>query len=116
MESTDLGEKLRHDYRRLRLRPGGRAYKETHGSTTTDCYFDHSWQPSKSRQSSTVTNQYVWSQAYIDGLVLRDDNSTNGSLGISGSGLGEVICSAGCELEHHRTAEHEWGCAGTVCL
>ncbi len=62
--------------------------KETHGSTTTDCYFDNSWRVIEERQSSTVTNQYIWSLAYIDGLILRDDNSTSGSLGISGSGLG----------------------------
>jgi RHS repeat-associated protein len=62
--------------------------RETHGSATTDCYFTNQWQPIEERQSSTVTNQYIWSQAYIDGLVLRDDNSTSGNLGISGSGLG----------------------------
>jgi RHS repeat-associated protein len=65
--------------------------QETHSSTTTDCYFNHSWQLIEERQGSTVTNQYVWSLGYKDCLVLRDDNSTSGSLGISGSGLGRRL-------------------------
>ncbi len=65
--------------------------QETHGSTTTDCYFDHGWQLIEERQSSTVTNQYVWSGEYVDGLILRDDNSTSGNLGVSSSGLGRRL-------------------------
>jgi RHS repeat-associated protein len=61
---------------------------ETHSTTTTDVYFDQQWQAIEERQASAIINQYVWSQAYVDGLVLRDDNSTGGNLGISGSGLG----------------------------
>ena len=69
----------------------GRRVKETHSSTTSDVYFTTKWQVIEERQGSTVTNQYVWSQSYIDALILRDDNSTSGSLGISGSGLGRQL-------------------------
>jgi len=68
--------------------PRGWRIKETHSSTTTDLYYSSGWQVIEERQGSTVTNQYVWSLAYVDALVLRDDNSTSGNLGISGSGLG----------------------------
>lgn len=61
------------------------------GSTTTHFYLSNQWQVIEERQGSAVTNQYVWSQAYIDGLVLRDDSSTSGNLGISGSGLGRRL-------------------------
>ena len=43
------------------------------------------------RQSSTVVNQYVWSIAYVNTPVLRDDNSTGGSYGKTSSGLGRRI-------------------------
>jgi len=41
--------------------------------------------------ATSAVRQYVWSLAYIDGMVLRDDNSTSGNLGISGSGLGRRL-------------------------
>ena len=39
----------------------------------------------------TVESQYVWGLDYVNQMVERDDNSSSGSLGISGSGLGERI-------------------------
>jgi hypothetical protein len=38
-----------------------------------------------------VINQYVWSLAYVNALVLRDDNSSTGSYGKTSSGLGRRI-------------------------
>jgi RHS repeat-associated protein len=41
--------------------------------------------------AGTVTAQNVWSIDFVNDLLLRDDNSVSGNLGISGSGLGERI-------------------------
>jgi YD repeat-containing protein len=59
--------------------------QETHGSTTTDLYYSNRWKVIEERQSGTVTDQYVWSRAYTDCLVLRDDNSST-----TGGGVGTV--------------------------
>lgn len=67
---------------------GGNRIQQTESSTSTDFYFSSAGQVLEERQSSTVTNQYVWGLMYVNQLVLRDDNSTSGSLGKSSSGLG----------------------------
>ncbi len=58
--------------------PHGWRVAESHGSTTTNCYFSKDWQVLEERQGTTVEDQYVWSLAYVDGLVLRDDQFTGG--------------------------------------
>ena len=70
----------------------GRRIAITNASTgvTTDLYYDGN-QVIEERQGGTVTAQYVWGLGYTNDLVLRDDNSTTGSLGVSGSGLGRRI-------------------------
>jgi YD repeat-containing protein len=46
-------------------------------ATTTDLYYSAQWQVIEERQGGTaaadVSRQYVWSLAYVDALVLRDD-------------------------------------------
>src|SRR6185437_6183400 len=64
---------------------------ETENSTTTTLYYSSSMQVLEERQGSTVTAQNVWGIGYVNQLVLRDDNSTNGSLGKTSSGLGERL-------------------------
>jgi RHS repeat-associated protein len=66
----------------------GRRITETHSGTTTDLYFSMQGQVIEERQGGTVTAQNVWSIDYVNSLLLRDDNSTSGNLGLSGSGLG----------------------------
>ena len=68
----------------------GRRITDTIGSTTTDSFFNGG-NVIEERQGSTVTNQYVWGVGYNNILVLRDDNSTSGSLGKTSSGLGRRI-------------------------
>jgi RHS repeat-associated protein len=59
--------------------------------TTTALYYSAQWQVLEERQSGTTTTQYVWSPTYVDAMLLRDSNATSGSLGISGSGLGQRL-------------------------
>ncbi len=61
---------------------------ETQGGTTDTLYFSSQWQVIEERGGSTVTDQEVWGITYVNNLILRDDNSTSGNLGISGSGWG----------------------------
>jgi len=70
----------------------GRRISITNASTgvTTDLYYSGS-NVIEERQGGTVTAQYVWGLGYTNDLVLRDDNTTSGSLGVSGSGLGRRI-------------------------
>jgi RHS repeat-associated protein len=56
-----------------------------------DLYNSAAGQVLEERQGSAVTNQYVWSLAYVNALILRDDNSTGGSYGKSSSGLGRRL-------------------------
>ena len=56
-------------------------------STTTQLYNSLAGQSLEERRSGTVFQQYVWGLMGVNQLVLRDDASTGGSLGISGSGL-----------------------------
>ena len=44
-----------------------------------------------SGSSYVIKSQYVWGLGYVNQMVERDDNSSNGSLGTSTSGLGERI-------------------------
>ena len=69
----------------------GDRVQETHGSATTDVYFDVSKQALEERQGSTVIDQYVWGAGHSNNLVLRDDNSAGGNIGLTGSGLGRRI-------------------------
>ena len=69
----------------------GRRITETHSGTTTDVYFDSQGQVIEEQHGGTVTNQYVWNIEFVNDLLLRDDNSPSGSLGITGSGLGERL-------------------------
>jgi RHS repeat-associated protein len=73
----------------------GRGYRITETvtstSTTTNLYYSSQWQVIEERQGGTTTTQYVWSPVYVDALILRDSNITSGSLGISGSGLGQRL-------------------------
>jgi RHS repeat-associated protein len=64
---------------------------ETHTGTTADLYFTMLDQVIEERQGTTVTAQNLWSIDYVNDLLLRDDNSTSGNLGISGSGLGNRV-------------------------
>ncbi len=64
------------------------------GSTEQSFYYTNQWQmiQQDSQTSPTATpvvaDQYVWGMAYVNELVLRDDNSVSGNLGKTGSGLG----------------------------
>ena len=64
---------------------------DTNNFTTTDFYYSADGHEIEDRQGSAVTAQYVWGLGAIQNLVLRDDNSVSGSLGKTGSGLGERI-------------------------
>jgi RHS repeat-associated protein len=68
----------------------GNRVQQTDGGTTSDLYNSTAGQVLEERQSGTTTNQYVWSIAYVNTPV-RDDNSTSGSYGLNGSGLGRRL-------------------------
>ena len=69
----------------------GRRITETpNGQTTKDLYFDGS-KVIEEQQAGTTTNQYVWGLGYVNSLVLRDDNSSGGNYGKTGSGLGRRL-------------------------
>ncbi|HZL35880.1 MAG TPA: RHS repeat-associated core domain-containing protein, partial [Tepidisphaeraceae bacterium] len=61
------------------------------GGTTTDLYYSTNSQVLEEKVGSTTTKQYVWGLGYGNNLLLRDDNSITGNLGISGSGLGNRL-------------------------
>lgn len=51
------------------------------GGTARHDYYSAAWQVLEEREGGTVKNQYVWSLAYIDAMVLRDrDLNADGSL------------------------------------
>jgi YD repeat-containing protein len=59
----------------------GERITETHGTTTTDLYYDASWQVIEERQAGVVQAQNVWSLLGIDMLVERDQSTQhNGTL------------------------------------
>jgi RHS repeat-associated protein len=53
----------------------GERVSETHGATTTDLYYDASWQVVEERVGGVVQARNVWSAAGVDTLVLRDQSS-----------------------------------------
>lgn len=62
------------------------------GASTRHMFYSAGWQVLEERESSTVKAQNVWSQVYVDALVLRDrDAAVGGDLGKSGSGLDERL-------------------------
>jgi RHS repeat-associated protein len=63
---------------------------ETASGTTTGFYYNGP-QIIERRQGGTVTSQNVFNIDYVNDMLLRDDNSTSGSLGKSSSGLGERL-------------------------
>ena len=69
----------------------GERTSQTASGTTTDFYLTAQGQIIEERQGSVVTAQNVFNIDFVNDLLLRDDNSTSGSLGISGSGLGERL-------------------------
>ena len=68
----------------------GNRIKQNDGAAI-DLYNSSQGQVVEERQSGTVTNQYVWSIAYVNSPVLRDDNTSGGSYGIGSSGLGQRV-------------------------
>jgi hypothetical protein len=68
----------------------GNRITETASGTTIGFYYNGP-QVIETRQGSTVTSQNVFNIDYVNDLLLRDDNSTSGSLGVSGSGLGQRL-------------------------
>jgi RHS repeat-associated protein len=71
----------------------GRRITQIASGTTTTFYLSSQDQVIEERQGSVVTAQNVFSIDYVNDLLLRDDNSISGSLGITGSGLGERLYS-----------------------
>jgi RHS repeat-associated protein len=53
----------------------GRRISETHGSTSTDLYYNAGWQVIEEKQNGQLQARNVWSAAGIDTLVLRDQSS-----------------------------------------
>jgi RHS repeat-associated protein len=70
----------------------GNRITETASGTTTGFYYNGP-QIIEQRQGGTVASQNVFNIDYVNDLLLRDDNSTSGNLGISGSGLGQRLFS-----------------------
>lgn len=59
----------------------GRRISESKGGTRTDLYYSDGWQVLEERVGSAVKSQYVWSQVYVDAMILRDrDTDANGTL------------------------------------
>lgn len=53
-----------------------RRIQQTESGTTTDFYFSAAGQVLEERVGSAVKIQYIWSPVYVDGLILRDRDST----------------------------------------
>ena len=69
----------------------GRRITKTVGGDDHDRYYSSRGQVVEGRSGSVTHAQMVWSPFYVNDMVLRDDNSTGGNLGFTGSGLGERI-------------------------
>jgi RHS repeat-associated protein len=69
----------------------GNRVSQTEGGSTSQLYTSSAGQVLEERQSGRTINQYVWSLAYVNALVERDDSSSGGSYGESGSGLGRRL-------------------------
>jgi len=62
------------------------------GTSGRDLYYNTTGNVIEERNSGgTVTDQYVWGLRSVNDLILRDDNSVSGNLGIDGSGLGHRL-------------------------
>ena len=58
-----------------------RKVQVTTSSGTIDEFFSNNWQVLEGKSGSNTLNRYVWSPAYVDGLVTRDrDTDANGTL------------------------------------
>ena len=53
----------------------GERITETHGTTTTDLYYDASWEVVEERVNGQLQARNVWSPAAVDMMVLRDQSS-----------------------------------------
>ena len=53
----------------------GERITETHGTTTTDLYYDASWEVVEERVNGQLQARNVWSAAAVDMMVLRDQSS-----------------------------------------
>jgi RHS repeat-associated protein len=60
-------------------------------NVTNDLYYSNQGQVLETRANGTVTTQSVWGLDYVNDLVAYDTNSTSGSLGVTGSGLGQRL-------------------------
>jgi RHS repeat-associated protein len=60
-------------------------------SVTNALYYSTQDQVLETRANGTVTSQSVWGLDYVNDLVAYDTNAASGSLGISGSGLGQRL-------------------------
>jgi RHS repeat-associated protein len=64
---------------------------------TIDTYYSADWQVLEDQLHHfggglfSTKDQYIWGAGSLDNLVLRDDNSSSGNLGVSGSFLGERL-------------------------
>jgi RHS repeat-associated protein len=67
----------------------GHRVKETRGSTTTDLYYSDDWQVLEEREGSSEEWQYVWSQLYVDALILAEDLNVLGGFGDDFGGGGD---------------------------
>jgi RHS repeat-associated protein len=60
-------------------------------NVTNALYYSTQDQVLETRANGTVTSQSVWGLDYVNDLVAYDTNAASGSLGISGSGLGQRL-------------------------
>jgi RHS repeat-associated protein len=60
-------------------------------NVTNDLYYSNQGQVLETHANGTVTTQSVWGLDYVNDLVAYDTNSTSGSLGVTGSGLGQRL-------------------------
>jgi RHS repeat-associated protein len=54
---------------------GNRKIMEDDGTTVTQLIYSGAWQVLEEKVGSSYTNLYVWSAAYVDALVMRDDGA-----------------------------------------
>jgi RHS repeat-associated protein len=57
----------------------GRQIKQTTGDGTTDLYYDEAGQVVEEAQGGVVTNDYVWSLAYVNAMVARVSYNPSGN-------------------------------------
>jgi RHS repeat-associated protein len=54
---------------------GNRKITEDDGTTITQLVYSAAWQVLEEKVGSSYSNRYVWSAAYVDALVMRDDGT-----------------------------------------